>query len=107
VAEVFRRWIADKPPDKPLWAGWSWCDAARMVKTDLEDAGIPYTTKDGVADFHAVGRVFYITNLVQTSAPTALVLRIARLSSPQLLDRYYRPSDGARAEVIAAMPQLV
>ena len=27
-----------------------------MIRKDLEAAGIPYTTKDGDADFHAVGR---------------------------------------------------
>ena len=57
-------------------------------------------------DFHACGRVQFITNLVATNAPLTLVQRIARLSTPALLDRYYKPDNRAVSDTIAAMPRL-
>jgi hypothetical protein len=36
-----------------------------LVKFDLERAGIPYKTADGVADFHAAGRHTHITELLR------------------------------------------
>ena len=107
LAEQFRQWLADKPADTPLWPGWWFHHAARMLRQDLKAAGIDYETDDGVIDFHAVGRVHFITNLVSTNSPLTLVQRIARLSTPALLDRYYRPSDTARTEAINAMPSLL
>jgi site-specific recombinase XerD len=39
-----------------------------MTKKDLERAGIPYQTEEGIADFHAVGRHTHITELLRTGA---------------------------------------
>ena len=39
-----------------------------MIRKDLEAAGIPYTTKDGDADFHAAGRHTHITELLRNGA---------------------------------------
>jgi integrase len=106
VAGEFRRWLVGKDPDKRLWDSWWWSHASDALQIDLKAAGIEFKTPEGVIDFHAVGRVQFITRVVGTAAPVALVLRIARLSTPALLDRYYKPSDSARAEVIAALPVL-
>jgi integrase len=106
VAEEFRRWLVGKDPDRPLWEGWWWSHASDMVQVDLKVAGVPFKTEAGFLDFHALGRVQYVTHLVATSAPLTLVQRIARLSSPALLDRYYRPGDADRSEVINALPAL-
>jgi hypothetical protein len=107
VAEEFRRWIADKPADEPLWGGWWWSHASDMLQVDLKTAGIEFKTEAGVIDFHAVGRVHFITRLVATSAPLPLVQRVARLSSAHLLDRYYRPADQDRRDVVESMPSVL
>jgi len=107
VADLFRVWLAGKAPDKLLWPGPWRQHAAEILRTDLAAAGVPFKTETGKIDFHAVGRVAYITRVVASAAPLALVLRITRLSSPSLLDCYYRPSDRDRSEVIAALPALV
>jgi hypothetical protein len=80
VADEFRRWMVGKKPDSPLWPGWWWNHAADMLKVDLKAAGIEFRTPGGVIDFHAVGRVQFITQLVSTAAPLALVQRIARFT---------------------------
>jgi integrase len=100
-----RLWLANKPNDQPLWPGSWWCDAAKILRRDLRVARIPSTNDAGRVDFHSL-RTTFITNLVGTSAPTALVQRIARLSTPNLLVRYYKPHDKARMEAVAAMPAL-
>ena len=107
VADEFCRWLVDKDPDERLWPGWWWSHGSDMLQIDLKAAGVEFKTAEGVVDFHAVGRVQYITHIVNTSCPLALALRIARLSTPTLLERCYKPSDSARSEVIAALPSLL
>ncbi len=107
LLDGLREWLADKRPDRPLWPGSWWTVAARMLRRDMKVADIPPVDDDNhVVDFHAL-RTTFITNLVGTSVPITLVQRIARLSTPALLDRYYKPADSARAEAIAAMPVFV
>jgi hypothetical protein len=66
VAAALRVYLESKPAGKPVWPG-TWVEkAARMLRTDLEAAGVPYVdqTADGplFADFHAL-RHTYITLL--------------------------------------------
>ena len=107
VAELFREWLDGKPADEKLWPGWWWSHAADMLTVDLMAADVERETPEGIVDFHAVGRVHFITKLVATSAPVPLVQRIARLSSAALLDRYYKPGDQARRDVVDAMPSVL
>jgi hypothetical protein len=107
VAEQFKFWLAGKPPDQRIWPGRWWANASAMIQADLKAAGIEYETPEGVVDFHACGRVTFITHLVGTDTPLTLVMRIARLSTPTLLDRYYRPTDHDRVAVINKLPPLL
>jgi hypothetical protein len=54
-----------------------------MLRTDLEAAGVPYETSEGVADFHAL-RTAYITHLVASGASVKTCQTLARHSSPTL-----------------------
>jgi integrase/recombinase XerD len=107
LAEPLRAFLADKPTDKPLWEGYWWYEGARMIRHDLKLAGVePIDDKGTVVDFHAL-RTTFITNLVGTSSPLTLAQRISRLSTPTLLEMYYKPHDLARTEAINKMPSLV
>ena len=50
----------------------------RMVKLDLERAGIPYETPEGTADFHAAGRHTYITELLRSGVSLVEARELAR-----------------------------
>jgi hypothetical protein len=51
-----------------------------MIRKDLEVAGIPFTTQNGDADFHAVGRHIYITGLLRNSTSLVVARELARHS---------------------------
>ena len=59
-----------------------------MIRKDLEVAGIPYTTKDGDADFHAVGRHTYITGLLRNGTSLVVARELARHSDVKMTMRY-------------------
>jgi hypothetical protein len=49
-----------------------------MLKKDLERAGIPYETHEGLADFHASRRHTHNTGLVRSGASTMDAKELAR-----------------------------
>jgi len=55
-------------------------------------------------DFHAL-RHTHVTNLVRTGAPLAEVQRIARLSTPTLLDRYHHSDQDEHQAIIGKLPK--
>ena len=59
-----------------------------MIRNDLEAAGIPYTTKDGDADFHAAGRHTYITELLRNGTSLVAARELARHSDVTMTMRY-------------------
>ncbi len=59
-----------------------------MIRKDLESAGIPYTTKDGDADFHAAGRHTYITELLRNGMSPVVARELARHSDVTMTIRY-------------------
>jgi len=54
-----------------------------MLRVDLEAAGVPYETDEGVADFHA-SRGTYISNLVSSGASVKTCQTLARHANPAL-----------------------
>ena len=82
-------WVDGLPLNREtLWPG-SWTErAGAMIQMDLEQAGVPYETADGVADFHAL-RHTHLTNLAKSGAHPKTIQELARHSTVQLsLDRY-------------------
>jgi integrase len=51
-----RDWIQGLAEDEFLFPNLAKRRGWKMVKLDLERAGIPYRTKEGIAGFHATGR---------------------------------------------------
>ncbi|HZW30855.1 MAG TPA: hypothetical protein VFF52_09130 [Isosphaeraceae bacterium] len=63
-----REWTTGLEPDEPLFPRLARKKTYTMVQKDLERAGIPYETHEGLADFHAAGRHSHITGLVASGA---------------------------------------
>jgi len=87
VAEL-RPWIESRPAG-PLWpGGWSSNHAAELLRRDLDEARIPYSTPDGRYDFHSL-RSQYGTDLARAGVPVQTAQRLMRHSSPLLTSRFY------------------
>ena len=82
LADRLRPWLAFRAPMKPVFEGMT-KRTADMIRFDLEAAGIPYETSEGVVDFHA-SRGSYITHLVSSGASVKTCQTLARHSTPSL-----------------------
>jgi site-specific recombinase XerC len=82
LADRIRPWLAFRAPGKPVFEGMT-DRTAEMLRVDLEAAGIPYETSEGVVDFHA-SRGSYITHLVASGASVKTCQTLARHSTPSL-----------------------
>jgi hypothetical protein len=79
---------------------------AEMLRVDLEAAGVPYETSEGVADFHAL-RSAYITYLVASGASVKTCQTLARHSDPKLtIGIYAKASLHDIAGAVADLPDL-
>ncbi len=59
-----------------------------MVKKDLERAGNPYQTHEGIADFHAAGRHSHLTELLRNGASLPEAMGLARHSDVKMTMKY-------------------
>ena len=83
LADALRPWIAEKPPRRPLFDRLT-KHTSRLIRIDLEAAGVPYRDAGGrYADFHAL-RHTYISGLANSGAPVKVVQTLARHSTPVL-----------------------
>jgi len=80
---------------------------ARMLRADLEAAGIPYRDESGrVADFHSLRHTF-VTNLANSGVHPKVAQALARHSTVTLtMDRYSHTYMGEQSEAVAALPDL-
>ena len=108
-ADVLGPWLETMPSNERLWhqsRSW-WYKAAHMLRMDMEAAGIPdlVETRAGVAvvDFHSF-RGLQVTNAIRTGRPSQVVMKLARLSSEQLLKRYAKISETEVTDCVEAMP---
>jgi|SRR5271166_1219426 len=88
-AEWLRTWLVGREgqvvmvPDR----------TAEILRGDLEQAGIPYKTADGVVDFHSL-RATYITLLAQSGVDPKRLQKLARHSTITLtMDRYVKTTE--------------
>ena len=78
---------ADAKPERLFPGTWSE-RAYKMLRNDLEAAGIAYVTEDGIADFHSLRHTF-ISNLAACGIHPKLAQQLARHSTIALtMDRY-------------------
>ena len=104
LARDLSSWLRDKPPNVAVFPLHH--ETAKMIRRDLESAGIAYEADDGVADFHAL-RGTYITALVRSGASIKTVQHLARHSNPALtLARYARADLHDVAGAVGSLPDL-
>lgn len=102
-------WLRRKPPRALLWpmtaaVGGADRNAAEMIRRDLERAGLPYRTADGVADFHAL-RVAYCSWLARAGCSPKVLQQAARHSSIHLtMDVYTKLRAGEVADAVSRLP---
>ena len=92
----FRRWLETRQqaaPNAPLFplrtSGGCWRKTSKMMRMDLERAGLPYVDENGLfADFHGHRHTF-ITNLGKAEVPLAMAQKLARHSDPKLTANTY------------------
>ena len=101
VARLLRPFVEGKPRNARLWPGYWRQRSCEMLREDL--TGIDETTEEGVLQFHSL-RHTMVTNTVSTGANQNLVMEICRLSSPELIKRYYHSTSEQRSAVVAALP---
>jgi len=78
---------ADAKPERLFDGTWP-MKAAMMLRADLAAAEIPYSTDDGIADFHSLRHTF-ISNLAAGGVHPKLAQQLARHSTITLtMDRY-------------------
>jgi Phage integrase family len=83
LAAALRPWIAGKAPGRHVFGDLT-KHTAKLMRHDLEAAGLPYRDASGrVADFHAL-RHSYITALAMSKAPVKVIQSLARHSTPSL-----------------------
>jgi integrase len=101
---LVRGWIAGLGPDEPLFPKLARRKTYTMVQKDLERAGIPYETHEGLADFHAAGRHTHITGLVRSGASIMEAKELARHADIRQTAKYTHIGMDERAEALAALP---
>jgi integrase len=83
LATVLKPWIADKAAGERVFAMPDSSNTAKMLKVDMDAAGIERSTSDGVADFHALRHTF-ITRLSMSGERIKVVQELARHSKAEL-----------------------
>ena len=106
LAAELKTWLSGKPKGEPLWPG-TWKEkASRMVKRDLEVAGIDYETGEGIFDFHAIRHQF-ISNLAASGVHPATAQKMARHSDINLtLSRYTHVGREEEAKAAEGLPSI-
>ena len=104
LVEMVRDWTAPLAPGEPLFPRLDRKKTWLMVKKDLERIGIPYETKDGIADFHATGRVSHITELLKGGVKLNVTKDLARHTDIRMTIRYDRSGLHEQARALQSLP---
>ncbi len=104
LVTMLREWLEGMDPGKVLFPMLAKRRTWRMVRLDLERAGIAYETVDGVADFHAAGRHTYITELLRNGATLPEAKELARHSDVKMTMRYTHVGLEDRARALSGLP---
>jgi hypothetical protein len=88
LVDLLQQWLPEYPPGEPLFPKLGKRKAYTMIRKDLEAAGIPFTTREGDADFHAAGRHTYITELLRNGTSLVVVRELARHADVKMTMRY-------------------
>ena len=107
TAAMFREFLSEKDLSKSVFQFPKREDLARILRVDLEAAGIPYRDAAGkVVDFHALRHTF-ITNLAQGGVHPKTAQALARHSTITLtMDRYSHSDREDEARALDRLPDL-
>ena len=104
LLRMLREWMPALPADAPLFPRLAGKKTWLMVRKDLERAGIPYETAEGIADFHAAGRHTYITELLRNGATVPEARELARHSDVNMTMRYTHIGIDDQAKALSQLP---
>lgn len=104
LVTMLRSWLQDIPPSQKLFPGLELRRTARMVRSDLKLAGIPFETDAGIADFHAAGRHTHITELLRNGASLPEAKELARHSDIKMTMKYTHIGIADQAKAVAHLP---
>jgi integrase len=97
-------WLRDKPAGATVLPLRH--ETAKAIRADLESAGIPYATDEGVADFHSL-RAYFVSALVRAGASIKEVQTLARHAKPQTtLNHYAKVSVRDLRSAVESLPAL-
>ncbi|KKM14904.1 hypothetical protein LCGC14_1701440, partial [marine sediment metagenome] len=90
LAAMLRDWIGNSRSGKPLWPGtWAKKASAKMIRMDLEAAGVPYQDAAGrYADAHSLRHTF-LSNLARAGVHPKTAQTLARHSTIGLTMNVY------------------
>jgi len=103
---VLREWFAGLSADEPIFPKLARKKTWLMVKKDLERVGIPYRTREGVADFHAAGRHTYVTSLLRNGVSVTEAKELARHGDIRMTMRYTHHGLQEQAKALGSLPWL-
>jgi integrase len=101
---MLRVWLAGMESGEHLFPRLARRRTWLMVKKDLERAGMPYVTPEGVADFHAAGRHTHITGLLRNGATLPEAMKLARHADIKMTMKYTHIGIEDQAKALAALP---
>ncbi len=105
LVPLLRDWLKARPVDQPCWPG-PWAKnkgAGKMLKKDLEAAGVAYVKNGLFADFHSL-RHSYISTLIRSGTNLKVAQVLARHSTITLTaDRYGHLQAGEARAAVAGM----
>jgi len=104
LVAMVREWIQGMEPNSPLFPRLARKKTYTMIQKDLERAGIPYETHEGMADFHAVGRHRHITGLERSGASIMEAKELARHADIRQTFEYTHIEMQDRADALGNLP---
>ncbi len=107
TAAMLREFFSERNPDAPVFSFPRREELARVLRVDLEAAGIPVRdAHDRVVDFHALRHTF-ITNLANGGVHPKTAQALARHSTITLtMDRYSHSKREDEVRALSALPDL-
>lgn len=104
LAAMLPEWLEGLKGDQPLFPLLGEKKTWFMIRKDLEAAGIPYETSEGIADFHAAGRHSHITELMRNGVSLPEARELARHSDVRMTMRYTHIGLADQARAVAKLP---
>jgi len=108
LAMLFKAYVMEMKPDKPIWPGSWWRKSAEMIKKDMKDAGLSIADDQGrTFDFHGQ-RTTFITELSRAGILPVIAQKLARHSNINLTMGTYTSMElGELSSAVELLPGLV